>query len=134
MHRTLWVVLLAALAGSACSSRELRLPAGDVARGRAVFAEMDCRSCHEVAGEPVLASARAHVRLGGQVAMKPSPADLANEIVHPSADLSPHEYERDVYFPQTRMPHYVDRLTVRQLADVTAYVESAYEEQVDPMR
>jgi hypothetical protein len=56
----------------------------------------------------------------------PGGRDLATEIVLPSRDIEAQDHAVAMYVRRVRMPDYTDRLTVRQLADVTAFVSSAY--------
>ena len=127
------LLLAAVLAATACSAHALRLPAGDVARGRSVFVKMNCGSCHEVATEPGLphADTSRRVMLGGRVDVLPMPEDVAAEIVRPMDDVGPNEHAVAIYVPTVRMPSYNDRITVQELADVAAFVASSYE--VEPV-
>ena len=91
------------------------LPTGDAAKGREVFAKLECYKCHEVKGETF-----------------PSTADKENVGPELSAMAPLHDVE---YFAESivnprkavekgRMPSFNDSMTVQELVDLVAYVKS----------
>lgn len=104
-------------------------PDGDVERGKAAFVAMGCQSCHEVSGvdlpkptvQPVVP-----VVLGGMVGARLTDAYLTTSIINPSYDLAPGDKAQMTSGGQSRMPHYADKMTVRQLADIVAFLQSRY--------
>jgi mono/diheme cytochrome c family protein len=104
------------------------LPRGDVAEGKATFAAMRCFTCHEVAGsgfpQPV-ATLPTSVPIGGKGAA-PGEARLVADIITPSHAISG-DPSRTMSGGVSRMGDFTYVLTVRQLVDLVAYVQSLYE-------
>jgi len=104
-------------------------PDGDVERGKAAFVALGCHNCHEVSGvslprpavQPVVA-----VVLGGEVVKEMTDGYLVASIIYPSYKLAPYPRDLITAAGKSRMPHYADRLTVQQLTDVVAFLQSRY--------
>ena len=99
------------------TSARLRLPpGGDAARGKAAFLALGCPECHAIPGLDLPRSAvpSSAPALGGTVNFLPSAGWLATSIIHKAAE--------------SRMPHYADRMTVQQLADIVAFLQAQYTE------
>jgi hypothetical protein len=131
-------VALLAASVAACvtgprSSSGFRLPAGDAARGRAVFVEMRCHTCHEVAGTELpkpVAEPAVPVRLGGVVPAYRTDGELVTAIINPSHRITGGEDERLVTSGKlSRMGDFSEAMTVRQLVDVVAFLQSRYDVQ-----
>jgi L-cysteine S-thiosulfotransferase len=128
------LLLAAGLAGCMAGPRSgagLRLPDGDVDHGRVVFVEMKCYSCHRVAGlddlpEPV-ADPPVPVMLGGDRPYPRTDGDILTAIVNPSHRIVPAAVAEQVQSGNlSRMGDYSDSLTVRELVDLVAFVQSHY--------
>lgn len=136
LHRTKLVALVA-LFGAAvgCDSGRhttagFHLPEGNVEQGKVAFVALGCNSCHAVTGVDLLkptVQPAVPVVLGGEVPEKLSDAYLVTSMIDPSYQLAP-PYSKDQITAggQSRMPHYADKMTVRQLIDVTAFLQSNY--------
>jgi hypothetical protein len=116
-----------------------RLPEnGDVERGQAAFVELECHRCHSVRGAelPEPPSARPiHVALGGPITGLPTDGYLVSSIIHPSHALARGLAEGEVAVDTTsRMPDYARGMTVRQLVDIVAFLQSKYERAPDSYR
>jgi mono/diheme cytochrome c family protein len=105
------------------------LPAGNAAEGRKLFVAAECHKCHEVKGETFPAVAKETGDVGPELAqmagMHP-PEFFAESIVNPSAVID-HDAKEQEYVGadgKSKMPDYNDTFTVRQLADITAYLIS----------
>jgi hypothetical protein len=132
------VSVIAALTvlGTACrserhSSSAFHLPTdGDPERGKLAFVTLGCDSCHEVAGVDLprpTVQPPVHVALGGSVESKLSDAYLVTSIINPSCDLAPMPKAKiTIDGRHSRMPQYPDRMTVRQLGDIVAFLQSHY--------
>jgi mono/diheme cytochrome c family protein len=102
------------------------LPPGDPTEGRAVFAKLECFTCHAVKGERFGAVPKSADDVGpeltGMGAHHP-PAYFSEAIVNPNAVIvtGPGYTGADGL---SRMPDYNDILTVRQLIDLVAYLAS----------
>ncbi len=108
----------------------LSLPEGDAERGRETFVVLKCSACHEVRGD---------VAMEGTVAARPGPklgvaqsrykSDfLADSIVFPSHAIKPGTQTPDTVKGISRMGDFSDTMTVRELADLVAYLKSLDEE------
>ena len=126
----------AALLLSACESKEFVLPPGDIDAGKAVFAELGCNGCHSVTGHIEHAPAEQgaiHVELGGTVSRVKTYDDLVTSIINPSHKLSRGNNLMTVTEQgDSRMPIYNEVMTVQQLVDLTAFLETTYEVWVPP--
>ncbi|MEZ5396834.1 MAG: cytochrome c [Bryobacterales bacterium] len=126
----LLALVLVVSSQSACVSGRhsptgFRLPEnGDPARGKAAFIELRCYGCHRVAGDqdlPEPDQAAATVTLGGDVSEIRTDGYLVTSIIHPSHRArSPQTVEGE-----SPMPDYT-RMSVRQLIDLVAYLQSRY--------
>jgi hypothetical protein len=124
---------VAACATGPRSSSGFRLPEGDAARGRAAFVEMRCHACHEVAGtdlpRPVV-EPPVPVRLGGVVPGYRTDGDLVTAIINPSHRIAGGRDNPLVATgKRSRMGDFGEVMTVRQLVDVVAFLQSRYDVQ-----
>jgi mono/diheme cytochrome c family protein len=128
------VPLVAVLAVACGTGRKgsagFHMPDGDPAKGKQVFLEQRCHSCHEVAGVDLprpVADPKVPVTLGGKVYTAPTDGVLATAIMHPSYRLAgPREAVTSGRL--SRMGEFADSLTVRELVDLVAFLHSTYEE------
>jgi L-cysteine S-thiosulfotransferase len=134
---TKWGVVLLMLLTAACtgpkSAAGLRLPDGDVQRGQAAFLELKCNTCHTVAGTeiPLPSKDYAYVRvvaLGGEVRQVKTYGALVTSIINPSHSLAP-GYPKELITKgnESAMANFNDTMTVRQLIDLVAFLQSRYE-------
>lgn len=135
----LWLAL-AALGGglmiAGCAVRTTTvsdcLPGGDVVAGQTAFGELMCYTCHRVAGAAETfplptANPPVPVELGAE-AVPPTRGALVTSIIDPSHEIAPGYREELVADGQlSRMGDYSHLLTVRQLADLVAYLQSLHE-------
>jgi mono/diheme cytochrome c family protein len=109
----------------------LRLPEGDLARGEKAFHDLGCDGCHAIVRENRSRSGAPPelvVALGGKVAHIESHGKLVTSIINPSHGF-PRRYprERITEAGQSKMPNFNETMTVEQLIDLTAYLQSKYE-------
>lgn len=131
------IAMIAVLMGCSNSSPSTFLPEGDVQAGRVAFNEFECYTCHEVKGDDFPAPTvitPTYVTLGaGQGRL--SRAYLVESIIAPSHQFAvpkppSGETAGDVNIMSgkvSRMTDFSDRMTVRQLLDLTSYLESLQE-------
>lgn len=127
------LMLFTAACVSAKSAAGFRLPDGDVERGKAAFVELKCHTCHTVKGTeiPVPSKDYAYVRvvvLGGEVRQVKTYGELVTSIINPSHVLAP-GYPAELVTRDNRsaMADFNDRMTIRQLIDLVAFLQSRYE-------
>jgi mono/diheme cytochrome c family protein len=106
------------------------LPAGVPQAGRQAFMDLKCTVCHRVAGEtrfPAPVSESQGPDLDRLLALRPA-SDVAAAIVVPSHSMSVKTSEqvkqRLRHMLLSPMPDYSRVMTVRQLADLLAYLRS----------
>jgi cytochrome c2 len=102
----------------------LMLPEGQPEAGRDAFASLGCTSCHTVAWDrdlPAPVSASPGPELGLDVA-KLGPGGLASSVVAPSHQIAK-KYRSPTAGNVSPMTDYSGIMTVRQLADIVAYLE-----------
>lgn len=100
-------------------------PAGDAAKGRAMFVKLECYSCHEVRGETFPAPKEA-ANVGPELAqMGPlhEPEYFAEAVINPSAVIERGKgYEAQD--GSSKMPSYNDAVTVQEVVDLVAYLRA----------
>lgn len=108
---------------------------GDIAAGRQAFIDHRCHQCHSVAGvtlPPLAGAAPVLLELGGETAAVKSYAELMTSIINPNHVISERYREQQrlnavVPFESPMpMPH-IDTMTVRQLIDLVAFLDSRYQ-------
>jgi sulfur-oxidizing protein SoxX len=136
-----WFVVLV-VAGPAlvagCASGALfgfPIDQGDIPAGREAFIDHRCHQCHSIADErlPALAGAdRPILELGGPTTMVRSYADLTTSIINPNHTIS-ERYRDQQLLSNTEIPldspmprPNIDTMSVRQLIDIVAFLDSKY--------
>jgi mono/diheme cytochrome c family protein len=126
-------MLVTAGCGGPKSGAGLRLPDGDVERGKVAFLELKCNTCHTVAKTEMPAPSKdyAYVRvvvLGGEVRQVKTYGALVTSIINPSHSLAP-GYPKELITKgnESAMANFNDTMTVRQLIDLVAFLQSRYE-------
>ena len=128
------ILLIASLLaiGFACSTardpaRGFRLAGnGDPHRGRAAFVEFGCTGCHEVHGTNLPQPATRAVALGGSVMAEPSDGYLVTAIINPAYHAARNAETTGSQAGALHMPEYASRMTVQQLTDIVAYLQTRY--------
>lgn len=127
-------VVVAALALNGCeygphSSAGFRLPlTGDADLGKQAFVAHECHSCHRVEGESLPASRVSKpVALGGDINRQITDGFLVTSIINPSHVIAGYT-KVDSALSETvvRMPEFRDKMTVAELVDLVAFLQSKY--------
>jgi sulfur-oxidizing protein SoxX len=112
------------------SSMGFTLPDGDAAQGKAEFVAFRCYDCHKIAGLELPEreeSEQTIVALGGEVSRIKTYGELVTSVINPSHRLAkgfdPEEVAED---GESKMTNYNDVLTVSQLIDLVAFLQSHY--------
>ena len=107
---------------------------GDIEAGRQAFIDHQCHQCHTVAGvtlPPLAGANETLLELGGETSTVKSYAELMTSVINPNHAISERYRERlrlDATVPLESpmpMPH-IDTMTVRQLIDLVAFLDSRY--------
>jgi hypothetical protein len=139
MRRNLALPSLLAALSLACaqdskSSAGFYMPDGDPVKGQAVFVSMRCNACHSVAGVALpapVAEPPVSFVLGGEVPSVKTDGDLAGSIIAPSHRLRSHT-ENAKAGQLSRMGDFSEAMSVRELIDVVAFLQSRYKVVVPP--
>ena len=104
-------------------------PQGDPGEGRKVFVELECYKCHEVKGEAFPQVAETDKGVGPELSQMAGmhPAEyLAESIINANAVVEEEDREKGYLGEdgRSKMPDYNDVLTVKQVADLVAYLNS----------
>jgi hypothetical protein len=123
--------LIICLAGCASDDTQFTLPPGDAERGQAAFVKFRCYDCHRVDGVDLPLGEEPDqvvVELGGEVERLRDYRDLVTAIVNPSHRLAK-GYDASLVANEekSRMTVYNDVMTVSQLVDIVAFLQSHYE-------
>ena len=112
------------------SGKGFTLPDGDASQGKVAFVEPNCHQCHTVSGAgdlPQLEEREMNVRLGGQVPRIGTYGELVTAVINPSHRLAKgHRHEDVAEDGESLMKNYNDVLTVNQLIDLVAFLQSHY--------
>ena len=133
-----FALFMAACDAGPKSSLGFRLPDGDIDKGKATFLELKCHLCHTVAGvelpspevaQPVM------VNLGGQVRNVRTYGELVTSIINPSHRLAK-GYKKELIQVngKSRMTDYTEVMTVRQMINLVAFLQSRYEVILPPVK
>lgn len=128
----LWMILALLAAAAACSTardpaKGFRLAGdGDPHRGKEAFLEFRCHTCHAVQGSTLPQATTHTVTLGGSVAHQPSDGYLVTAIINPAYHAAHDPIMAPAKDGQPHMPQYASRMTVQQLTDVVAYLQTRY--------
>ena len=119
------------------SGRGLRLPDGDVERGALAVRELGCPNCHHVVGGPAAPGgtrSEVIVTLGGEVTRIETYGELVTSMINPSHKIS-RRYPREQVAEGnvSKMENFNERMTVAQLIDLTAFLQSKYEIRREPL-
>jgi Cytochrome c len=131
------VLSLAALASGCDYTSIFGFPVdeGDIEAGRQAFIDHQCHRCHSVAGvslPPLAGADRPMLELGGETTSVKSYAELMTSIINPNHTISERYRERQalnaVVPLESPMPMpNIDNMTVRQLIDLVAFLDSRYQ-------
>ena len=134
MKRILLFLIFLLITLSACGGESVYFPQGDAQAGKQVFTELKCYSCHVVIGEDYpdpSAITPTFVALGATGEQKPR-LYLVESIIAPSHQFATPrppagQTSRDPNIKsgtRSRMSDYSEQITVRELCDLVAYLES----------
>jgi Cytochrome c len=107
---------------------------GDIAAGRQAFIDHQCHQCHSVAGvslPPLAGASGVMLELGGETSTVRTYGGLMTSIINPNHEISEAYRDRLLLRGEVPlnspmpMPH-IDNMTVRQLIDIVAFLDSRY--------
>ncbi len=124
------LLMLAGCDSGPKSAKGFALPDGDVEKGKTVFMELKCHACHKVNGieqlqtngEPELS-----IVLGGEVTRISTYGELVTSVINPSHRLAKgYPLAMIQKGGESRMTNYNKVMTVEQLIDLVAFLQSNY--------
>ncbi|ANO50402.1 c-type cytochrome [Woeseia oceani] len=122
---------LAACQSGANSGQQLVLPEGDATAGQEAFVSLECTACHTVSGLDLPAAEEmgpVTMLLGGNVSKVKSYNELVTSVINPSHKLARNLFKQEIaQNGESIMPVYNDVMTVTQLIDIVAFLDSRYE-------
>jgi len=110
------------------SAKGFTLPDGDAKQGEQTFVELKCHACHTVSGVKLPEEeTELSIGLGGEVARIKTYGELVTSIINPTHQVAK-SYPSDVVESdgQSKMKNYNDAMTVSQLIDLVAFLQSHY--------
>ncbi|HJW27892.1 MAG TPA: c-type cytochrome, partial [Saprospiraceae bacterium] len=131
-------LLILALSSCQPESRGFVLPKGDVQKGKQLFQDLKCHSCHSISDIAWAGSKEAgdvNLKLGGETTKLKMYGELVTSVINPNHKISQKTFsEQPLTTPEgtSRMPsnRYNDILTVQQLIDLVAFLQSEYKLQM----
>lgn len=126
--------LSSAILGTGCAYHPtfgFPIEQGSIEAGRQAFVEHRCHQCHSVAGIrlPELGVAPPLLELGGETSNVKAYSELVTSIINPGHAISERyrEERRRQGLPPLPMPMpHIESMTVRQLIDLVAFLDSRY--------
>ena len=113
------------------SGKGFTLPEGDAQAGKANYMSLQCNACHKINGVDQIAAESEEpelsITLGGEVTRIQTYGELVTSIINPSHRLAK-GYPVDAVSVdgKSKMKNYNDAMTVTQLTDLVAFVQSKY--------
>jgi L-cysteine S-thiosulfotransferase len=113
---------------------------GDIAAGRQAFIDHRCHQCHTIVDEilpPLAGAGRPMLALGGPTTIIHSYADLTTSIINPNHAISERYRDRELLLKteiplESPMPRpNLDTMSVSQLIDIVAFLDSKYRVMVE---
>lgn len=134
LKHSVWYVAGLLALSVACGGRHsaagFRLPDdADAGRGKVAFATLECHTCHQVPGVDLprpTVQPPVPVLLGGDVDREMTDGYLVTSIINPNHRLAAYPRSEISRGGRSRMPSYADRITVRQLTDIVAFLQANY--------
>ena len=128
------VVLVGVMSGCAPaphSGKGFTLPDGDVEQGQAAFVEHKCHACHDVSGvelPEITGELDPKIELGGKVTRISTYGELVTSVINPSHKLaSGYPKDQVAVEGESKMTNYNEALTVQEVIDIVAFLQSHYE-------
>lgn len=122
---------LTACEGSVVPKQEIALPDGDIERGQEAFIALECTACHTIRDMDLPAPEElgpVTIALGGKSSKVTSYNELVTSVINPSHRLARNPIKQPISKDgQSVMPIYNDVMTVTQMVDIVAFLESKYE-------
>lgn len=109
-------------------SQGFALPPGGLEEGKLAFSISGCDKCHSVGNiEWKGTNEDVHIRLGGEVSSLKTYGELVTSIIHPNHEVD--KKHKDIALNNlglSKMENFNQSLTVQELVDIVAYLQSEY--------
>lgn len=124
---SLLLALMLMLAGCQVkrSPSGFRLPEGNAEAGKTAFVDLQCATCHTVKGADLPAPQMTPaIALGGGSMLPKTDGEVVTDIILPSSHFASGYAASQVQEgSKSKMPDYSSRITIRQLADLVAFLQ-----------
>lgn len=108
------------------SGRGLRLPDGDIEKGKQAFLALKCYTCHKVDGVELPPPAAFNLTLGGETTQIQTYGQLVTSVINPSHVITDKYRKELVEAKESPMPKFNHEMTVEQMIDLVAFLQSRY--------
>ncbi|SHM55917.1 Cytochrome c [Cyclobacterium lianum] len=126
----LFIVFCGGLLISSCTSQErgFALPEGDIELGKAAFTKLACNACHSISGIAWQGKNDGlRIPLGGEVSSQKTYGELVTSVINPSHKIGwVNKNEGITEDGRSRMKNYNELMTVQELIDLVAFLQSEY--------
>ena len=115
-------------------ARGFALPSGEIDEGKITFTRLGCNECHSISEiEWSGGSDGLRIHLGGEVSSQKSYGELVTSVINPSHKIA-RRYQQKIFSEGglSKMKNYNDAMTVQELIDIVAFLQSEYKVKTPP--
>jgi len=123
-----FILFIALMSGCVKESKGFVLPEGDLEVGRATFEALNCNACHSIADIQWQGQdEELKLPLGGETQRIKTYGELVTSVINPSHKISK-SFEGELVDSagNSKMKVYNDIITVKELVDLVAFLQSEY--------
>lgn len=109
-------------------ARGFALPEGDIEKGVMTYKKLACNECHSISNiEWKGGKDNLRIELGGEVGTQKTYGDLVTSVINPSHRVAPRYREKtSAQGDLSKMKNYNEVLTVEELINLVAFLQSEY--------
>jgi hypothetical protein len=124
-------LLFSGCGGDPKSARGFSLPEGDADKGKTVFVKLQCNGCHTVGDIEKISiegGLQKSVQLGGKVTKIKTHGELVTSVINPDHRIAAgYPIATTKQGGKSKMPGLNSQMSVQELIDLIAFMESSYE-------
>lgn len=137
LRTSTFAIVFLSILGAGCTTYStfgFPVEEGDIDAGQQAFVNHGCHRCHTVAGVSLPefpGASEPQIEIGGETSVIKAYSELVTSIINPNHRIS-ERYREQLLQPttgplETQMPMaHIDSMTVRQLIDIVAFLDSRY--------